>query len=455
MKLQANERIENGRYSFSTENVLDVIVDQKVARSVRESAGGKLTVKPRIAAIHEGRTRNENIYTEDKLRGAMNTPGGPSGMFSFLYPYNKPMIKNHDQDSEPTGRIMNAQYVKTAMGGGYILIVPHITDPDAAEKILDGRYKTVSVGCTTDSARCNICGKDIISEGWCGHERGTEYDGTKCGWILGNLWFDECSWVNVPADANAMIIDVEVFADTGTEQVELSTGLVMTEANIADLSLNAIATLQGESTMPEPATIETVVDPIVDPVIEPVVETTPNEPVIPAIDPVTESGNAPDPVEPDPALILLQTQFEALTAQQATLQQQLADQTAENARLATELATLQTDLTAGEAVKQQTVAEFHTFVTGLIQEQTQTYQLDAIITEGLDLADLQAQYQKVAADSQLKFQDLASYRVKNPGLCNTEGVTDLVTDESPAPAQPMSAIEGFKTLLQGRPKPRR
>lgn len=35
--------------------------------------------------------------------------------------------------------------------------------------------------------------------------RGEQYGGNVCEWVAGDLFFDELSWVNVPADSDAMI----------------------------------------------------------------------------------------------------------------------------------------------------------------------------------------------------------------------------------------------------------
>lgn len=254
--LTENEKISGGQLHFTesveikpliANNEKNIDMRAKVTESLKEK---KLILKPKIAAIHEGRTRNHTIYQEDKLRGTMVHEKGPTGMYSFMYPYKKPMLKNHDTDSEPTGRIESAQFVKTTEGHGYVMIVPHITDQDTVEKILDGRYLTVSIGASTDSAICNVCGTDIIKDGWCEHERGQEYDGTTCGWILGNLWFDECSWVNVPADTNAIILnkeDSEIYAEINQESYDVTTGMEITDTVAKELGLLVATVTEGVS----------------------------------------------------------------------------------------------------------------------------------------------------------------------------------------------------------------
>lgn len=162
-------------------------------------------VMPHIEAIHEGRTLNYVRYAADKLMGDEEMQ---SGVYSWTEPYPKPVIYNHDVDTKTTGRIVHAMYqTDTRAGRGGIIVIPRITDEAAIKGIMNEELLTVSIGATTDSATCNICGTDIIRDGFCGHWKGDEHDGQTIEWIAGNLWFDELSWVNVPADQNAQVID--------------------------------------------------------------------------------------------------------------------------------------------------------------------------------------------------------------------------------------------------------
>lgn len=215
-----------------------------------KSSETRTVLKPRIEAIHAGRTRNNNIYPAEKLRGdrTFKDENGslmPSGVHSFTMPYPKPMVIDHYTSADNcTGRIVNAQFVKDAVTNKeMIVIIPEITSEDAVEKILDGRYLTVSVGVSTDSAICNICGNDIINNGWCDHEKGEVYDGVKCGWIIGNIWFDECSWVAVPADTSAKVVDkgevttIETYMEVGESVYDLSASSILAESAASTLGL--------------------------------------------------------------------------------------------------------------------------------------------------------------------------------------------------------------------------
>ncbi|MGL4819308.1 MAG: hypothetical protein ACRC5C_04935 [Bacilli bacterium] len=161
-------------------------------------------IYPQIEAIHAGVTKNSNRYLAEKLKG---DPELKSGVYSWTHPYGKPVIFNHDVNTECTGRVYSASYTElTQKGAPGIIVTPKITSPEAVQAIKDGRLLTVSIGATTNACVCSICRTDIVNEGFCGHYRGEQYDDQTCEWIAGDLFFDELSWVNVPADDGAMVV---------------------------------------------------------------------------------------------------------------------------------------------------------------------------------------------------------------------------------------------------------
>ena len=168
--------------------------------STKESTDGATgSVIANLAAIHAGTTKNNTVYGADKLRGSEEDK---TGVASWTHPYNKPVLTHHNKHADPIGRVQEAHYM-TAGSRPFIKLKVKISDEAAAEKVLDGRYDTVSIGSETDSAVCSICGTDIVKEGFCGHWRGETYEGETAKWILGDLWFNEVSYVNVPADQQA------------------------------------------------------------------------------------------------------------------------------------------------------------------------------------------------------------------------------------------------------------
>jgi hypothetical protein len=213
----------------------------------------------RIAATHAGIiTRNNGFYLPDSMK---------KGAASFTDGYPKPVLLHHEDHKDPVGRIMSANYRDTSQGVGehyngmlvknkhgeevgtitdtlindfvsnrmpfgmqvdivssmftdsllsdssyrglgHIELVANITDKNAVEKLLDGRYITGSIGASTDKAVCSICKSDWTKEGPCDHKPGAVYDSSKCFIIAGELVYDEYSFVNVPADKHSRVLEL-------------------------------------------------------------------------------------------------------------------------------------------------------------------------------------------------------------------------------------------------------
>lgn len=220
--------------------------------------GNLQPLKIRIAATHAGKvTRNNGFYLPHKMR---------DGAGSFTKQYNKPIQVHHEEKRDPIGRVIASSYVDTSSairdsfdgltwkdsvrtmtrifdgfvkgtlsqrelydvanqyfiqdsnrledpdyeGLGYIELVALISDSDAIQKILDGRYLTGSVGASTNQAVCSVCRQDWAEEGQCDHKPGKVYDDTRCVLIAGDLNYEEYSFVNKPADRHSKVIEVNV-----------------------------------------------------------------------------------------------------------------------------------------------------------------------------------------------------------------------------------------------------
>ena len=193
-----------------------------------------------IEMTHSGIvTGNYGFYLPDRMR---------AGAATFTKDYCKPVIVGHDLETEPLGRVIDAKYVDTSKdwktndkmlstylefndakkkkvtvnedeaefaryvienywgkdnyrGLGHIYGTLKISDAKAIEKILDERYLTVSTGMRSGSARCSECGQDWVRDGFCEHEKGKIYDsGIPVCFIPGNMFYDEVSVVNLPAN---------------------------------------------------------------------------------------------------------------------------------------------------------------------------------------------------------------------------------------------------------------
>ena len=127
-------------------------------------------------------------------------------MQSWVEPYPKPIILNHDLNSEPIGRVMAAKMEKEEDGAAYVRLQIAITDPVAAQKISDKRYLTGSVGGRAGKAVCSITGDDLAKEDDSGrpklskYKRGQVYKGKLAFIDMQDISFKEYSFVNQPAD---------------------------------------------------------------------------------------------------------------------------------------------------------------------------------------------------------------------------------------------------------------
>jgi len=147
-----------------------------------------------------GLTANYNNYSAKALEEALQ---------SWVEPYPKPIILNHDLNSEPIGRVMAAKMDKEADGSAFVRLQIAITDPIAIEKVMDRRYLTGSVGGRAGKAVCSISGQDLAAEGEGGrptlpkYRRGQVYKGKLAFVDMQDISFKEYSFVNQPADSKS------------------------------------------------------------------------------------------------------------------------------------------------------------------------------------------------------------------------------------------------------------
>lgn len=173
-----------------------------------------------------------------------------NGKDSFTNPYEKPALIHHEDKKDPIGRVKRASYIETPHpmipqslydqiintsehnkktlqyikkikpflydkrfeGLGYIQTVANITDPAAIEKIIDGRYHTISIGYGTDSLICSECFTDWVKSDVCEHIKGKSYGSGPMFLIFGDMTYDEYSYVNEPADSIAANEEIKKFA---------------------------------------------------------------------------------------------------------------------------------------------------------------------------------------------------------------------------------------------------
>lgn len=167
-----------------------------------ESFNNKQGLIIEVAAIHEGLTSNYNNYSAAELERALQ---------SWVEPYPKPIILNHDLNHEPIGRVMAARMDQEADGTSYVRLQVAITDPVAIEKVLDKRYLTGSVGGRAGKAICSITGEDLAEEDASGrpkaikYKKGKVYKGKLAYIDMQDISFKEYSFVNQPADGKSSV----------------------------------------------------------------------------------------------------------------------------------------------------------------------------------------------------------------------------------------------------------
>jgi len=190
-----------------------------------------------VAASHSGTLINNRVYPPDKMK---------KGIKSWTTPFKKPVLINHNEEGDPIGRVMKAKYtptprgldgkeykpvLKPSDGFGYVDLTVKVTDQAAIQKIMDGRYETVSVRMSTDQARCSVCDTDWADAGPCEHMPGKKYDGKLAYMTTGDLTYREVSFVNIPADEFAKVegatyededrdpVAVKVYANNAEEKI--------------------------------------------------------------------------------------------------------------------------------------------------------------------------------------------------------------------------------------------
>lgn len=238
------------------ERATQFLKDNTVAAEGASTAAPQLVIN--IAATHAGIiTRNNAFYQPSTMKDGMST---------FTRPFSKPVQTHHNDHADPIGRVIGADYVdisnrytqpiqefKNRFGGktifdstnipfqdakdqlrwvldnlvkmndysglGYGKLQAVINDKEAAEKILDQRYLTVSVGFTTTEARCSVCSQDWAGEGPCEHTPGSIYDEYPMVLLPQTFLYDEVSFVNNPADQFAQVETVQQVAITNFDTI--------------------------------------------------------------------------------------------------------------------------------------------------------------------------------------------------------------------------------------------
>jgi hypothetical protein len=225
----------------------EIVIDQPAKSSILSDAEDLLSqdngphLSIQMDATHSGLITNDRVYPGVLVRKSYKSyfsveNGGTAD-------FNKPVLKHHNNDSDPIGRIVGGQFIKyksgdefkkdylnpdtAASGGrgsGVVRLNANIADPDAIAKIIDGRLLSISSGHSTDSMACSRCGKQILDafsrllgaeedEDGCKHVPGVaykdEYGKGVCFGITGKLRYHEVSFINLPAQQPSKLTKID------------------------------------------------------------------------------------------------------------------------------------------------------------------------------------------------------------------------------------------------------
>ncbi|OQX93134.1 MAG: hypothetical protein B6I17_04095 [Tenericutes bacterium 4572_104] len=224
------EPLTDSEGNYSIDSITDANGEKIKIAELKDSNEGNLpsSIFIHLEATHSGKNLNFGIYPEESLAKDHKT---------YLEDFSKPLLKNHDTNSEPLGRVVETDFGDSVISEGKkaVKLKIQVTDSDAIQKFIDGRYKTFSIGASADTITCDLCKAKILSNGvfnFCGHWKGETYDVAVEGseatekktayWQYEDMYFSEISVVNNPADRNAQITKIEI-DDSTQDSVKTNT----------------------------------------------------------------------------------------------------------------------------------------------------------------------------------------------------------------------------------------
>lgn len=177
------------------------VVEASPSFDVDENGFVYVRVRAVSAMEHYGPNGNGDGFPEEELQQNYKT---------FIRRGN---YLNHQSDdiSKAVGIILDAKYW-TDPGTYYVecLLAVDKSEP-IADKIVKGIADSVSMGAIVDRCHCSVCDKVATCEAdYCDHLKnymGKEYNGRKVYAINRGVNFYELSWVSVPADKDAKLLE--------------------------------------------------------------------------------------------------------------------------------------------------------------------------------------------------------------------------------------------------------
>jgi len=193
---------------------------------------GNALLEVKGPASFSGQIINGRVYPGLRIKDSLHT--------WTIKGSERPVLVHHKSGGglfgdacDPIGRIKHAQFIPyvdesklendflrpSKKGSGELFLTYRIMDQDAIQKVIDGRYKTVSVGFKTDSLTCSICNSDWIADEICEHRPLHLYQRDGKGkerlayLVTGNKDYRELSFVNIPAARRATATSHKLVTD--------------------------------------------------------------------------------------------------------------------------------------------------------------------------------------------------------------------------------------------------
>ena len=204
----------------------------------KAKAKGAMHLLVTVDTSHSGRLTNYRCYPGRYMNASAKT---------WTRPYKKPILPRHPSrglfapadEPDALGRVQSAKFFRLTeddeafendykepmidgLGSGYVQTVGKISDEEAVQKFIDGRYLTVSAGMISKNLICSICQHDWAKTRMpCEHDPGRVYEievGDKDSkkksktvkqlayHITGMLDYDHWATVNTPADSHAVVV---------------------------------------------------------------------------------------------------------------------------------------------------------------------------------------------------------------------------------------------------------
>lgn len=230
-----HNEMKNLRFIDTASLVLPPGVHEDAREFVEDSfrdGRGKVRLMTRIRGTHSGQLIPGRCYSGWGMKAG--TPSWISVDRGGTAGYDKPVLKNHDFDCEPLGRVVGATYKQLKFGddfkrdwiepdqgldhgSGFILLDAEISDAEAVDRVLTRRYSTVSTTQSPLSAWCSFC-RTPVDKG-CDHPIGSyveDEDGTEYLVYVatGELRYWEVSYVNAPRQQNAVTVSFKEISDS-------------------------------------------------------------------------------------------------------------------------------------------------------------------------------------------------------------------------------------------------